>query len=51
MLDIMFELPDQPAGSRYLVTDDIVCGRQQLVPLPAEAEDEDGVKGSLIADF
>ena len=36
MLDIMFELPDQPAGSRYLVNDDAVYGRQQLVPLPAE---------------
>jgi ATP-dependent Clp protease ATP-binding subunit ClpX len=35
MLDIMFELPDQPAGSRYLVNEDVVCGRQQLVPLPA----------------
>jgi ATP-dependent Clp protease ATP-binding subunit ClpX len=38
MLDIMYELPDQPAGSRYLVTDDIVYGRQQLVPLPAETK-------------
>jgi ATP-dependent Clp protease ATP-binding subunit ClpX len=38
MLDIMFELPDQPAGSRYLVSDDIVAGRQQLVPLPPTAE-------------
>jgi ATP-dependent Clp protease ATP-binding subunit ClpX len=38
MLDIMFELPDQPAGSRYLVNDDIVFGRQQLVPLPAETK-------------
>ncbi len=36
MLDIMFELPDQPAGSRYVVSDDIVNGRAQLVPLPAE---------------
>lgn len=35
MLDIMFELPDQPPGSRYLVTDEAVYGRQQLVPLPA----------------
>jgi ATP-dependent Clp protease ATP-binding subunit ClpX len=35
MLDIMFELPDQPAGSRYLVTQEIVNGREQLVPLPA----------------
>jgi ATP-dependent Clp protease ATP-binding subunit ClpX len=38
MLDLMFELPDQPAGSRYLVTEDVVQGRQQLVPLPAEAK-------------
>jgi ATP-dependent Clp protease ATP-binding subunit ClpX len=36
MLDIMFELPDQPAGSRYLVNEEAVYGRQQLVPLPAE---------------
>jgi ATP-dependent Clp protease ATP-binding subunit ClpX len=35
MLDIMFELPDQPAGSRYLVTEEVVSGRGQLVPLPA----------------
>ncbi|MBN2474110.1 MAG: ATP-dependent Clp protease ATP-binding subunit ClpX [Pirellulales bacterium] len=34
MLDIMFELPDQPRGSKYLITDDIVYGRQQLFPLP-----------------
>jgi ATP-dependent Clp protease ATP-binding subunit ClpX len=37
MLDIMFELPDQPAGSRYLVTEEIVLGRDKLVPLPAAA--------------
>lgn len=30
MLDIMFELPDQPRGSRYTVTDDIVEGRTKL---------------------
>ncbi len=36
MLDIMFELPDQPAGSRYVVDDEVVNGRAQLVPLPAE---------------
>ncbi|MBA3484983.1 MAG: AAA family ATPase, partial [Pirellulales bacterium] len=30
MLDIMFELPDQPRGSRYTVTDDIVEGRAKL---------------------
>lgn len=38
MLDILFELPDQPAGSRYLVNDDVVSGRQQLVPLPADVQ-------------
>ena len=30
MLDIMFELPDQPRGSRYVITDDIVEGRNKL---------------------
>jgi len=34
MLDIMFELPDQPRGSNYLINDDIVYGREQLFPLP-----------------
>jgi ATP-dependent Clp protease ATP-binding subunit ClpX len=38
MLDILFELPDQPAGSRYLVSDDVVSGRQQLVPMPADVQ-------------
>ena len=30
MLDIMYELPDQPPGSQYLVTEDVVAGRQPL---------------------
>jgi len=34
MLDILFELPDQPRGSNYLITDDVVYGRQRLFPLP-----------------
>ena len=38
MLDIMYDLPDQPAGSRYVVTDEVVRGRERLVPLPATAE-------------
>jgi ATP-dependent Clp protease ATP-binding subunit ClpX len=38
MLDIMFELPDQSPGSRYLVNEDVVSGREQLVPLPAAPE-------------
>ena len=34
MLDIMFELPDQEPGSRYMVTDDIVYGRERMFPMP-----------------
>ena len=30
MMDIMFELPDQPRGSQYVVTDDVVEGRASL---------------------
>jgi ATP-dependent Clp protease ATP-binding subunit ClpX len=30
MLDIMFELPDQPRGNRYVITDDVVEGREKL---------------------
>ncbi len=30
MLDIMFELPDQPRGESYSVTEDIVEGREKL---------------------
>jgi ATP-dependent Clp protease ATP-binding subunit ClpX len=34
MLDIMFELPDEKNASEYLVTDDVVYGREQMLPLP-----------------
>lgn len=30
MLDIMFELPDQPPGGRYVVTEDVVEGSQRM---------------------
>ena len=30
MMDIMFELPEQPRGNQYVVTDDIVEGRAKL---------------------
>ncbi|MGI9457726.1 MAG: ATP-dependent Clp protease ATP-binding subunit ClpX [Aeoliella sp.] len=30
MLDLMFDLPDQPRGQRYVITDDIVEGRAKL---------------------
>jgi ATP-dependent Clp protease ATP-binding subunit ClpX len=34
MLDVLFELPDQPTGSRYVVSDEVVRGEQRLLPLP-----------------
>ncbi len=34
MLDIMFELPEQAPGSNYLITDDVVLGRDKLFPMP-----------------
>jgi ATP-dependent Clp protease ATP-binding subunit ClpX len=34
MLDIMFELPDQPRGNRYMVNEDVVAGRQALFDQP-----------------
>lgn len=30
MLNIMFDLPDQPAGGRYVITEDVVEGRSHL---------------------
>ncbi|NUQ65096.1 MAG: ATP-dependent Clp protease ATP-binding subunit ClpX [Pirellulales bacterium] len=34
MLDILFELPDQPAGSSHKIDEDIVYGRAKLFPMP-----------------
>lgn len=34
MLEIMFALPDQPAGASYMITEDIVYGREELFSLP-----------------
>ena len=34
MLDVMFELPDQPPGLTYEVTDEVVTGRSRLFPVP-----------------
>ncbi len=34
MLDIMFELPEQSPGSKYLITDDVIAGRQELFSMP-----------------
>jgi hypothetical protein len=30
MLDIMYDLPEQAAGSHYVVSEDIVAGGQRL---------------------
>lgn len=34
MIDIMFELPDQQEGGSYVITDNIVEGRDKLFPIP-----------------
>jgi ATP-dependent Clp protease ATP-binding subunit ClpX len=33
MTDIMFELPDQPKGSKYIIDQDIVVGRKLMFPI------------------
>jgi len=39
MLDLMFDLPDQPRGSRYVVTEAVVEGREKVVPIvPADSK-------------
>jgi len=34
MLDIMYDLPDQPEGTRYEIDSDVVAGRHKLFKLP-----------------
>ena len=34
MLDIMYELPEQPEGSRYEVNEEVVEGRETLFTMP-----------------
>ncbi|MCL4193800.1 MAG: ATP-dependent Clp protease ATP-binding subunit ClpX [Thermoguttaceae bacterium] len=36
MLDLLFELPDQTPGMNYVISEDVVRGRQQLLPLPMQ---------------
>ena len=36
MLDLLFELPDQTPGMNYVINEDVVRGRQQLLPLPIQ---------------
>ena len=37
MLDIMYDLPEQPPGTQYLVTADVVAGRQPLFGMKKSA--------------
>jgi ATP-dependent Clp protease ATP-binding subunit ClpX len=34
MLDIMYELPEQPPGAKYVVTEEVVLGREKLFAIP-----------------
>ena len=36
MLDILYELPDQPPASKFVVTEDVVAGRQPLFSGPVK---------------
>ena len=36
MLDILYELPDQPPASKYLITEEVVAGRQSLFSGPVK---------------
>jgi len=38
MLDVMYELPDLPQGSRYEITEDVVAGRKQIITLPSRIQ-------------
>jgi ATP-dependent Clp protease ATP-binding subunit ClpX len=38
MLEILFDLPDQAPGMQYVISEDIVRGRQKALPLRTEAK-------------
>jgi ATP-dependent Clp protease ATP-binding subunit ClpX len=38
MLDVMFDLPDQPAGTQYVINEENVRRRQPVLPMRAEAK-------------
>ena len=38
MLDIMYDLPDQEAGSTFVITDEIVEGRDKLFQIPPQSK-------------
>jgi ATP-dependent Clp protease ATP-binding subunit ClpX len=38
MLDIMYDLPEQEAGSNFLITEEIVQGRDELFMMPPKSK-------------
>jgi ATP-dependent Clp protease ATP-binding subunit ClpX len=38
MLDIMFDLPEQPRGNRYVISDDVVEGSHKLFSDPPQTK-------------
>jgi len=38
MLDIMFDLPDLPPGVKYEISEDVVNGQKQVIPLPSRIQ-------------
>ena len=40
MLDLMYKLPDAQQGGKYIITEDVVLGRQSLFTLKPERRKE-----------
>ena len=40
MLDLMYRLPDQQEGSKYIITEEVVEGRQSLFEFKPERRKE-----------
>jgi len=38
MLEVMYELPEQPKGSKFVIDEDIVMGRRKMFPLEVKAK-------------
>ena len=38
MLDIMFELPDHTETSKHIITEDMVHGREKMLPLGSQQQ-------------
>ena len=40
MLDLMYRLPDQEQGGKYIITEDVVEGRQTMFEIKPERRKE-----------